>query len=93
MSPLLPLVSSGVIISKLDFILPLQIALQAFDILLTFPYEVKHIWQKKIKLGAILYLMAQYPPVVIFSGQFIQFPTTKVRHVVLVMYRTHTCVQ
>ena len=79
MSTLLPSVSSEAIIFQC-FISSLQTALLIYDILLRLPYEVKHIWQRKFRLGTILYLLAQYPVVVIFFGQFIQFPIIKVMH-------------
>ena len=79
MSTLLPSVSSAVIIFQC-FISSLQTALLIYDILLRLPYEVKHIWQKKFRLGTILYLLAQYPLVVVSFSLFISFPTIKVRH-------------
>ncbi|KAF8579111.1 hypothetical protein K439DRAFT_1620798 [Ramaria rubella] len=35
--------------------------LLAYDTLLTFPSEVRFIWQNKCRLGTILYLLARYP--------------------------------
>ena len=85
MSALLPLVSPEVIIFQC-FISSLQTALLIYDILLRLRYEVKHIWQRKFRLGTILYLLAQYSVVVIPIGQSIKFPTIKVGIIGHVMY-------
>ena len=79
MSTLLSLVSPEIIIFQC-FISSLQTALLIYDILLRLAYEAKHTWQKKFRLGTVLYLLAQYSIVVIILGILIPFPTTKVRH-------------
>jgi Family of unknown function (DUF6533) len=37
-----------------------------YDTLLTLPSEIRYIWRKGIKIGAILYLLARYVPLVGF---------------------------
>jgi Family of unknown function (DUF6533) len=41
-------------------------ALLVYDTLLTLPSEIRYIWCKAIKLGAILYLIARYMPLVVY---------------------------
>jgi Family of unknown function (DUF6533) len=41
-------------------------ALLAYDTLLTLPSEIRYIWCKAIKIGAILYLLARYLPLVVY---------------------------
>jgi Family of unknown function (DUF6533) len=40
-------------------------ALLVYDTLLTLPSEIRYIWGKAIKTGAILYLLARYLPLVV----------------------------
>jgi Family of unknown function (DUF6533) len=40
-------------------------ALLVYDTLLTLPSEIRYIWRKTIKIGAILYLLARYLPLVV----------------------------
>ncbi|KAF8576827.1 hypothetical protein K439DRAFT_1622552 [Ramaria rubella] len=42
------------------------IASFTYDILLTFPSEVRFIWHKKFRLGTILYLLTRYPTLLEF---------------------------
>jgi hypothetical protein len=41
-------------------------ALLVYDTLLTLPSEIRYIWCKTIKIGAILYLLARYLPLVVY---------------------------
>ena len=41
-------------------------ALLVYDTLLTLPSEIRYIWRKAIKIGAILYLLARYLPLVVY---------------------------
>jgi Family of unknown function (DUF6533) len=40
-------------------------ALLVYDTLLTLPSEIRYIWCKPIKIGAIFYLLARYLPLVV----------------------------
>jgi Family of unknown function (DUF6533) len=45
----------------------LDIALLAYDTVLTLSHEVPYIWLKKTSIGAILYIAARYPSLVGFA--------------------------
>jgi Family of unknown function (DUF6533) len=38
-----------------------------FDTLLTLPSEVMYIWCRKVKLGAVFYVLARYTTLVVFT--------------------------
>ena len=69
--------SPGIILRVALNILPFQTALLAYDTILTLPLEVKHIFRKKLRVGAVLYLFARYPAFV--SGFPILPPSIEVR--------------
>ena len=68
---------------------PVQTALFFYDTLLTLPFEVKHIWQKKIKLGTVLYLLTRYPLVFNLLGLIISIPAVEVRNESQEMDKAH----
>ena len=56
---------------------PFQTGLLVYDTLLTFLFEIKYIWRKKLKLGSVLYILARYPAVLLLTP-LPQFKTLKV---------------
>ncbi|KAF8531490.1 hypothetical protein JB92DRAFT_22895 [Gautieria morchelliformis] len=43
-----------------------NLALFTYDTLLTLPSEITHIWQRGVRLGTVLYLLARYPAFLMF---------------------------